>query len=160
MGLEHALVIQPPLKLSAVRDRGHRSETLFKALVQGLVAGDRSCRGVILTAGGEEKQDHVFRVAVPPWAHVDRDPGFDVVLPKQCEPLVRDLGVPQNALYFLEKFAGGTRALVRLCGLLGLEVSLQPLGVWGRGGLSVMGGHLGTVARCAYIVSGFMGTKR
>ena len=35
-------------------------------------------------------------------------------------------------------------------------MSLQPLGVLGRGGLSVMGGHLGTVVRCAYIVSGFM----
>ena len=64
-----------------------------------------------------------------------------------------------SALYFLEELTGGTRALVRLCGLLGLEVSLQPLGVWGRGGLSVMDGHLGTVARCAYIVSGFMGTE-
>ena len=64
-----------------------------------------------------------------------------------------------NPLYFLEQLTGGTRALVRLCGLLRLEVSLQSLGVWGRGGLSVMGGHLGTVARCTHIVSGFIGTE-
>ena len=159
MRLEHALAIQPPLQPIRVCDWGHHSEILFKVLVQGLVVGDKSHCGVILTAGGKEKQDHVLLVAVPLWVHVDHDPGFDVVLPKQSEPLLQNPGDPQNALYFLKKLAGGTQALVQLCGLLRLEVSLQPLRVWGRGGLSVMGGHLRTVARCAYIISGFMGAK-
>ena len=71
------------------------------------VTGDRSQfptqdgPGVAVESSGEEKQNRVLWVAVPPWAHVDRDPRFDVL----------------------------------------------------------MGGHLGTVARCSYIVSGFMGTE-
>ena len=53
----------------------------------------------------------------------------------------------------------GTRASVGFGGSLGLEMSLHLFGVLGRSGLSVMGGHLGVVVRCAYIVSGFMRVK-
>jgi len=61
-----------------------------------------------------------------------------------------------NALYFREKLAGGTGTSVRFRGLLRLEVSLHLLGILGRGGLSVVGGHVGTVGRYAYLVSGFI----
>ena len=61
-----------------------------------------------------------------------------------------------NALYFSEKLTGGTGAFVRFCGSLRLEVSLHLLGVLRRGGLSVVGRHVGDVGRCAYLVPGFM----
>ena len=38
-------------------------------------------------------------------------------------------------------------------------MSLDLLGVSGGSGLSVVGGHLGSVGRCAYLVSGFMGIE-
>jgi hypothetical protein len=38
-------------------------------------------------------------------------------------------------------------------------VSLDLLGVSGRSGLSIVGGHLGGMGRCAYLVSDFMGIK-
>ena len=77
MGLGHALVFQPLPQFVGIGDRDHLSGTIFKALLQGFVAGDRSNRGVALTAKGEEEPDHVLRVAVLPLAHVDIDPRCD-----------------------------------------------------------------------------------
>jgi len=83
MGLEHALAIQLPPQLVGVGDWDHLSQAVFKASVQNLVTRDRSCRRVIPTAKGEEKPDHVLRVAGPPLMHVDRDPRCDVFLAGQ-----------------------------------------------------------------------------
>ena len=77
MELGHALVLQPLPQFVRVGDRDHLSGTVLKALLQGLVAGDRSNQGVALTAKGEEEPDYVLRVAILSLAHVDIDPRCD-----------------------------------------------------------------------------------
>jgi len=82
MEAEHPLGIKPLLQLIGVGDWDHLSQTVLKALVQRHVTGDRSRRGIILTAKGKEKPDHVLRVTALLLTHVDLDPRFDGFL---CE---------------------------------------------------------------------------
>ena len=77
MESEHALVIQLLPQLGGVGDWDHLSETIFKEPIQGLVTRDRSRRGIILAAKGEQELNHCLRVTVLPLAHVDLDPRLD-----------------------------------------------------------------------------------
>ena len=54
-----------------------------------------------------------------------------------------DLELFTNVPYSRQDLSGGTRASVRFDGSLRLEESLDLLGVPRRGGLYVVGGHLG-----------------
>jgi len=66
----HALAIQFLPQLVRVDDWNGLSHAVFETSVQNLVARGGNRRGVILTAKGKEKSDHILRVAV---LHVDHD---------------------------------------------------------------------------------------
>ena len=63
-----------------------------------------------------------------------------------------------NVLYVLQKLTGGTRTFVWFGGSLRLEENLHLLGVLGRSGLSVVGGHLdGSSEVCLHRVRFYAG---
>jgi hypothetical protein len=104
----HVLGVQPPPQLIRVGDWDHLSGTVFKALVQGLVTRNRSHRGIILTAKGQEKPDHILRVTVLPSIHVDLDPTLDGFLSENTiNHRKRSRGPLVNSLHFSEKLTGG-----------------------------------------------------
>lgn len=150
---------QPLLQPIGVGNWDHLSQAISKTSIQSLVTSYGSRRGVVLTAKGKEKPDHVLRVAVLPLAHVNPDARFHEFLSGKIERVTAfktESSSLVNALHFLKELTRGTRAFVRFCGLSSLEMSLRLLGVLGRSGRSIVGGHLETTGRFAYLVSGFM----
>jgi hypothetical protein len=75
--LVRVLDSQPPFQFDIVGDWGHALVAVIETFIQIIVTGNGSRRGVALTAKGEEKRDHVLRVAVLPLLHVRFYPGLD-----------------------------------------------------------------------------------
>ena len=68
--LRHVLAIQPLPQVARVGDCGHRSETVSKSSVHGIITRNSGSRGVVLTTKGKEEPDHVLRVAVLSFLHL------------------------------------------------------------------------------------------
>ena len=71
----------------------------MEMVVQNLVSGEGRTRGDVLAAKGEEKHDHVPRVAEFPSFHVDLNPRFDGSLAVQSvKSLWKDHSDPRTHL--------------------------------------------------------------
>jgi hypothetical protein len=71
---DHILAFQLLLQCETVRNWYHASTAVFEAFVEILVTASRSRREVASAANGEEKLDHVLRVAMLSFFHVDLYP--------------------------------------------------------------------------------------
>jgi hypothetical protein len=115
--LGHVLVLQSLLHLVGVGHWDHFPPTFSKAFAQDLriTAGIRQ---VVLTATGQEIQDHVHRVTILTFLHVTDNPGPDGVLPGEMISVNgwRTRGFA-DALYVLEVFPVAARPFVRVGGL-------------------------------------------